>query len=178
MKATCEGSQKDAANTKKNGILLVDADGDCMNIVSEAAAGSGGEVLLANTSREAFEILRTQLRRLNLVIVDVDPGAHCMALLEAISGCADKPPIMVITGLEEIYMKPIALEHGAAACVGKPILIQKLRTVMNNAPTHSRTCDRWGFLVPSKYDGPNVKACFRGIAAKLSPTSLATDLSN
>ena len=64
--------------------------------------------------------------RLALVIVDVDPGAHGLALLEAISGCADRPQIVVITALEETYMTPIARKHGASACLGKPITLQRL----------------------------------------------------
>jgi DNA-binding response OmpR family regulator len=67
---------------------------------------------LAKTSREAFEILKREIRRLDIVIVDVDPGAHGLALLEAISGCAERPPIIVVTALEETYMKPITAEHG------------------------------------------------------------------
>ena len=43
------------------------------------------------------------------MIVDVDPGAHGPALLEAISSCADHPQIVVITAFEETYMKPISL---------------------------------------------------------------------
>ena len=80
----------------------------------------------AKTSRDAFRILEDQMPRLDLVVVDVDPGAHGLALLEAISGCADKPPILVITALEETYMQPIALKHGAAACLGKPIAVRRL----------------------------------------------------
>jgi DNA-binding response OmpR family regulator len=111
------------------------------------------------------------MRRLDAVIVDVDPGAHGLALLEAISACADRPPIVVITALEETYMKPIALEHGAAACFGKPVLSQKLSSALNAVSTRSRTCDRWGRLIPSRLNNDlNVKTCFGGIATKLSPT--------
>ena len=170
MNTASEALQVGKANTKGNVILLVDADGDSTSTVSEAAAGIGCDVLLAKTSREAFGIFGTQLRRLNSVIVDVDPGVHGLALLEAISSCADRPPIVVITALEETYMKPIAMEHGAAACLGKPILIQRLRSDLNAVLMHSRTSDRWGCLVPSKVNNVNLKACFRGIAAKLSST--------
>lgn len=41
---------------KENIILLVDADGDSEGIVSEAATRTGRDVLLANTSRDAFRI--------------------------------------------------------------------------------------------------------------------------
>jgi DNA-binding response OmpR family regulator len=156
---------------KENTVLLVDADCDSEAIVSEAATHTGRNVLVAKTSRDAFRILGDQMQRLDLVIVDVDPGAHGLALLEAISGCADRPPIVVITALEETYMKPISMKHGAAACLGKPITIQKLCSSFNDVSHRSLTCDRWGCLIPSTVNKElNVKACFSGIAAKLSPT--------
>jgi DNA-binding response OmpR family regulator len=156
---------------KENTVLLVDADGDSETIVSGAANRTGRDVLVAKTSRDAFRILGDQMQRLDLVIVDVDPGAHGLALLEAISGCADRPQIVVITALEETYMKPISMKHGAAACLGKPIGIAKLKSTLGAVSKRSFTCDRWGCLIPSTvHKKLNVKACFSGIAAKLSPT--------
>jgi DNA-binding response OmpR family regulator len=52
---------------KEQRILLVDADGDSEGIVSEAAALTGRDVLVAKTSRAAFKILGDQM---HLVIVD------------------------------------------------------------------------------------------------------------
>jgi DNA-binding response OmpR family regulator len=158
-------------NMKENTVLLVDSDGDSEAIVSKAANRTGRGVLVAKTSRDAFRILGDQMQRLDLVIVDVDPGAHGLALLEAVSGCGDRPPILVITALEETYMKPICLKHGAAACLGKPITVQRLCSSLNNVSQRSLSCDRWGCLTPSTVNEElNIKACFRGIAAKLSPT--------
>lgn len=158
---------------KKKIILLVDADRDCVDLVANAAARTDRDVLVAKTSNKAIAILRDQMRRLELVIVDVDPGAHALALLEAISGCGERPPIIVITALEETYMKSIAREHGAAACLGKPIAIGKLKSTINDVlEKRSLTSDRWGSLVPRPIDkGLNVKAGFSAIAAKLSPAA-------
>jgi DNA-binding response OmpR family regulator len=156
---------------KENAILLVDADGDSEKLVSLAAARAGRDVLVARSSSDAFRILKDQMQRLALVIVDVDPGAHGLALLEAISGCADKPQIVVITALEETYMTPIAAKHGAAACLGKPVTLHRLHSTLNAVATRSLTCDRWGALVPSTANETlNLRTRFRGIAAKLSPT--------
>ncbi len=153
---------------KEKIILLVDADGDCEWIVSEAGARTNRNVLLARTSRDAFEILENKMRRLDAVVVDVDPGAHGLALLEAISACADKPPIIVVTALEETYMQPISVEHGAAACLGKPIAIERLVSSLDDVSNRSRMCDRWGCLIPSTvYKDVNVARCFKGIEAKL-----------
>jgi DNA-binding NtrC family response regulator len=161
---------------KKHALLLVDADGDSEKIVSLAAARTGHHVLVARTSCDAFRILKDQMPRLDLVIVDVDPGAHGLALLEAISGCADKPQIVVITALEETYMTPIATKHGAAACLGKPVTLQRLYKTISDVAVRSLTCNRWGGLVPSTAnERSNVHDRFKGIAAKLSPTVLSKD---
>ena len=139
--------------------------------VSKAAASTGREVLLAKTSRDAFEIIEKQIRRLDLVIVDVDPGAHGLALLEAISACAERPPMIVVTALEEIYMNPIAAEHGAADCLGKPLGLQKLLSTLENVSIHQGlTSDRWGSVIPPPVKKwMDTRGQFRGIAAKLSP---------
>ena len=172
MKTTIKAFQAEKVNVKEDIVLLVDADGDSEGIVSEATACSGRKVLLAKTSRDAFKILEGEMRRLDLVIVDVDPGAHGLALLEAISSCAERPPMVVITALEETYMKPISMEHGAAACLGKPITLQRLSVSLNDVSKRSLTSDRWGGLIPSTGNKElNVKACFSGIAAKLSATA-------
>lgn len=161
---------------KENAILLVDADGDSEKIVSLAVARAGRDVLVARTSSDAFQILKDQMQRLAFVVVDVDPGAHGLALLEAISACADRPQIVVITALEETYMIPIAAKHGAAACLGKPVTLHRLNSTLNAVATRPLTCDRWGGLVPSTANEiVNVKDRFRGIAAKLSPTGWLTD---
>jgi DNA-binding response OmpR family regulator len=160
---------------KEKIVLLVDADGDSEGFVLEAAARTGRGVLMAKTSRDAFKIIRDELHRLDLVIVDVDPGAHGLALLEAISGCADTPAMIVITALEESYMKSISQEHGAAACLGKPITIAKLKSTLDQvSASWSLTSDRWGSLIPRPTEKTSrVKDRFRGIAAKLSPTGTA-----
>lgn len=153
-------------------ILLLDVDGDSEALVSKAATVTGRDVLVAKTSRAAFRILRDQMARLEAVVVDIDPGAHGLALLEAISSCVNSPPIVVITALEETYTEPIARKHGAAACLGKPVTLHGLRSTLKTVGSRSLTCDRWGYLVPStRAQGVDVKACFRGIAAKLGPSS-------
>ena len=160
----------------RNALLLVDADGDSEMIVSLAAARTGRSVLVARTSPAAFRILKDQMQRLDLIIVDVDPGAHGLALLEAISSCADKPQVLVITSLEETYMIPIAAKHGAAACLGKPISLHRLHATLTDVATRSLTCNRWGGLVPSTAnEATNVRDRFKGITAKLSPTAFRKD---
>ena len=155
-------------------LLLIDADADCEELMSQAASHTDYTVLLAKTSREAFEILEEKLGRLDLIVVDVDPGAHSLALLEAISACADHPPIIVVTALEEIYMSPIAAEHGAVRCLGKPLGLPRLLSAFHDVPGHQNlTCDRWGSLIPAPLKKlADTTANFRGIARKLRAPKL------
>lgn len=175
----CRAFRKDCRACKRQAgqpchmkmILLVDADGDCEHAFSRITGDGDYEVLLAKTSREAFEIIGNRLWRLDLIVIDVDPGAHGLALLEAISACAQRPPIIVVTALEAIYMKPIAAAHGAASCLGKPLNRSKLlATCRRVSADKGLTCDRWGSLLPRLARSPSdVRKRFKGIATKLSP---------
>lgn len=153
-------------------VLLVDADGDTEGFVRESAARVHREVILAKTSRDAFRVLELRMWRLDLVVIDVDPGIHGLALLEAISGCTEHPPMIVLTALEEAYMEPIAREHGAIGCLGKPITLARLEAVLKRAAHQTPTCDRWGSVVPAEsHRATEFKTAFRGIAEKLSPST-------
>jgi Response regulators consisting of a CheY-like receiver domain and a winged-helix DNA-binding domain len=158
---------------KEDAILLVDADRDCEAIVFEAVARTGRRVQLVTTSREAFAVLSRRIQEISLVIVDIDPAAHGLALLEAIGACAERPPILALTALEQTYAEPIAREHGAIACLAKPVGVEKLRaTIQNLSADRCLTSDHWGHPIPSRInDTLEVKASARGIAAKLSPTT-------
>ncbi len=80
--------------------------------------------------------------------------------------------MIVLTALEEDYMKPIASEHGAAGCLGKPLILRKLATTIARVMADARlTSDQWGHPTPSQTAGRStVKETQRGIAGKLSPT--------
>ncbi len=112
-------------------ILLVDADADCGVVVLEAAARTSRGVRLSRDSAEAFHFLTREFDRIDSIIVDVDPGSHGMALLEAVSALHRRPPIIVLTALEESDMEPVVARHGAAACLGKPISIDRLRATID-----------------------------------------------
>ncbi|MGZ5504599.1 MAG: response regulator [Chthoniobacterales bacterium] len=154
--------------TRTNRILLVDADSDCLSLLTKVSDEVDCDVMLAQTSREAFQLLRSRMHNLKLVVVDVDPGAHGLALLESLNACAERPPIVAISALEETYMCPIAQEHGAAACLGKPLTLEKLRSALRVVAQRRLTSDRWGSLVPPD-KSQDIRGRFRGITEKLSP---------
>jgi DNA-binding NtrC family response regulator len=156
---------------QKKTLLLVDSDGDCEEAVAVAAAQIGCRVQWVKTAQDIFHSFCHRLHDFALVVIDVDPGSHGMALLEAISACGDRPPMIVLTSLETVYMASIAREHGAAACLGKPIMRDELAKTLSDVLTKEcLTCDYWGHLTPPHIDeGRNVKDAVRGIAEKLSP---------
>ena len=132
-------------------ILLIDADGDSVGLVMMAAARGGHAVRLATRSDEAFKILHCGLYDIDLVVLDADPGGHPMALLEAMSGYSNPPPVVVLTGLEEEYMSGVVAGHGAAACIGKPLSVEKLRSIIARLSPERRgrcgcSCDAWGHV--------------------------------
>lgn len=158
---------------KQDTILLVDADGDCEEVVARAAARSRYRVRWVQTSREAFKFLNEEVRDLALIIVDLDPGAHGLAILEAVSACADCAGVIVLTALEESYAGPISRSHGAVACLAKPIDTEKLARTIGTVMEHQfLTSDLWGHTQPRPRHGRReARAVLRGIATKLSPTA-------
>ena len=162
---------------QKKTLLLVDSDGDCEEAVAIAAAQIGWRVQWVETAQDIFHSFCHRLHDFALVVIDVDPGSHGMALLEAISACGDRPQMIVLTSLEKIYMAPIAQKHGDAACLGKPIVPDELAKILNETlAKQCLTCDSWGHLTPPHIDeGRGVKTAVRGIAKKLSPIMKPSD---
>jgi DNA-binding NtrC family response regulator len=133
---------------KEKVILLVDADADCAGIVLKAGARTGHGVRWSGDSRDAFGFLNREFDRIDSVVIDVDPGTHGMALLEAIRALRQRPPVIVLTGLEESHMEPVATRHGAAECLGKPVSIDKLKVAIERVTQFGSdeevSCDPWG----------------------------------
>lgn len=134
---------------KSKVLLVANADSSSNRVIEEAVAQTGRGLRHASTSRDAFEILNGGLDEIDAVIVDLDPGMHSLSILEAISYCRVAPPVIVVTGLEEMEMAPIAHRHGAAACISKPFNGLELSHVLNrvcadNGTVQGQSCDMWG----------------------------------
>src|SRR5438128_1521859 len=133
---------------KRNVVLLIDADADTASATLEAASFAELDVRFARTSRDLFQMIEAKLADIAVIVLDVDPGVHGMAVLEALDAWGPAPPVIVISSLEESRVRPVALAHGAAECFGKPVSIQRLKTAIEKfsratAPQSCR-CDRWG----------------------------------
>jgi DNA-binding response OmpR family regulator len=134
---------------KEKIILLVDADADCAGIVLDAGARTGHGVRLSRDGPEAFAFLNREFDRIDSLVVDVDPGSDGMAMLAALYALWHRLPVIVLTAaVEETQMKPVVLRHGAVACLGKPLSIERLRGVIDRfvRPENDQeiSCDPWG----------------------------------
>ena len=134
---------------KEKIILLVDADADCAGIVLDAGARTGHGVRLSRDGPEAFAFLNREFDRVDSLVVDVDPGSHGMALLAALWALWPRLPVIVLTAaLAESHLKPVVLRHGAVACLGKPLSVERLTGVIDRfvRPEDDQeiSCDPWG----------------------------------
>jgi len=133
---------------KEKIILLVDADADCAGILLEAGARTRHRVRLSRYSRDAFDFLQREFDRIDILVVDVDPGSPGRVLLSALGALRRRPPVIVLTALEESHMEPVAARHGAVACLGKPLSIERLRAVIDcfgrDENGHEISCDLSG----------------------------------
>jgi DNA-binding NtrC family response regulator len=133
---------------KRNVALLIDADADTAGSVMEAASVTNLDMRFARTSRDLFHLIQAGLDDVAVVVLDIDPGVHGMAVLEALDAWNPGPPVIVISSLEEAHLEPVALAHGAQECFGKPVSIERLKTAIAKLarPPEVRACrcDTWG----------------------------------
>lgn len=127
-------------------LLVANSDANSNAMVEAAAKESGRRLRKVSSTRQAFDILATDLDNVDVVVIDLDPGMHALAILEAINGYALAPPVIALTSLEESEVTPIAIRHGAVACLGKPFQHGNLAKAIELclAQPRSVSCDLWG----------------------------------
>ena len=116
-------------------ILLMTADPTVERVACEAVTALRHGLRTARSAAEGFRDLETAREDVDVVIVDLDPGMHGTALLEA----ADVHfPVIVLTSLEANYMTPVASRHGARECLTKPFQAEELQAALKRvlAATH------------------------------------------
>ena len=164
---------------KANALLISKERSDSNATIAEAVARAGLRLLKVTDAKRAFELLRSGLTDIDLVILDVDPGIHGMAILEAITARDTAPPVIVVTGFEQFEMAPIARRHGAAACIAKPFtaaeLIARIEGVCPAGyASSSGTCDAWGHPYPNRHKhtvhkcAGNCHGCASGVATAVA----------
>ena len=99
---------------KRNIILVLDADADTARAVASAAADVNCDIRFVRTSKDFFHFCHEDFENVSAIILDVDPGVHGMAILEALDACENTPPIIVVSALEEHRLSSIVQQHGAS----------------------------------------------------------------
>jgi FixJ family two-component response regulator len=135
---------------KRNVILVLDADADTAGAVATAAAELNCDVRFVRSSRDFFHFCHEDFEDLVAIVLDVDPGVHGMAILEALDACENTPPIIVVSALEEHRLSSVVREHGAIACLGKPLSFVRLANAVQEAlaiaVATAPGCDVWGHI--------------------------------
>jgi DNA-binding NtrC family response regulator len=119
---------------KSRVILLLSSDPFVERVAREAVPATRHGLRVIQSSQEAFRQLREGVSDVDLAVIDLDPGMHGNALLEA---ACERLPIIVLTSLEENYMDPIATRRGAVACLSKPFTAERLAKEIERIPQTS-----------------------------------------
>ena len=133
---------------KRNVVLVLDADADTARAVASAATTRNCDLRLVQTSKEFFHFCREDFENVIAIILEIDPGMHGMAILEASDVCENSPPIIVVSALEEHRLGPVVQRHGAIACLGKPLSFTQLGRALDQAVERATAprCDLWGHV--------------------------------
>ena len=133
---------------KRNVVLVLDADADTASAVASAATTRNYDLRFVQTSKEFFHFCREDFESVVAIILEIDPGMHGMAILEASDVCENTPPIVVVSALEEHCLGPVVQRHGAIACLGKPLSFTQLGRALDQAVERATAprCDLWGHV--------------------------------
>lgn len=112
---------------KPHVILLISSDPLVGELAGEAVLATRHGMRLRRSSTEAFQQLKEGYDDIDLAIIDLDPGVHGKALLEAVG---DRLPVLVLTSLEGAYVQPLSQRHGARGCLTKPFTAEQLRAAI------------------------------------------------
>jgi FixJ family two-component response regulator len=133
---------------KRSVVLVLDADADTARAVASAATTRNCDLRFVQTSKEFFHFCREDFENVIAIILEIDPGMHGMAILEASDVCENTPPIVVVSALEEHCLGPVVQRHGAIACLGKPLSFTQLGRALDQAVERATAprCDLWGHV--------------------------------
>jgi len=133
---------------KRKILLVANGDVESDRTIADAANQAGRSLRRVSSSRQALEILAMGLEDVDVVIIDIDPGVHSLALLEALDYSQVAPPVIAVTSLGESEAAPVARRHGAVACLGKPFsaaqMVALVEDVLASFRARRPSCDRWG----------------------------------
>ena len=133
---------------KRNVVLVLDADADTARAVASATTTRNCDLRFVQTSKEFFHFCREDFENVIAIILEIDPGMHGMAILEASDVCENTPPIIVVSALEEHCLGPVVQRYGAIASLGKPLSFTQLGRALDQAVERATAprCDLWGHV--------------------------------
>jgi DNA-binding NtrC family response regulator len=111
-------------------ILIIEDDDEMRSLLRDFFKEEGFETVSADKGSEAFRKLVKE--PFDLIITDIRmPGLSGLDILPRIKKLQPEVPIIVITafGSEDVHRK--VFERGATAYLEKPILLNNLRTLVN-----------------------------------------------
>ena len=108
-------------------VLLLTTDPVAERLARQAVTATRHGLRVIHAAPEAFHALDGECEDVDAVVIDLDPGVHGAALLEAIG---DRLPVIVLTSLEAEYMRPVAGRHGARECITKPFNAVQLQAAI------------------------------------------------
>ena len=108
-------------------ILVVDDDTDIQELTRAVLGGSGYEVAMLSSGREALQAVRSE--RFDLVLLDINmpemDGWETLRLLKADAAFRDLPVVMFsVKG--EVRDKVHGMQEGAADFITKPFVVDEL----------------------------------------------------
>ena len=117
-------------------VLLLSADPAVERAAWEAVTATRHGLRSIHSAPAAFRALQ-ESDDVDAAVIDLDPGIHGTALLEA---AGDRLPVIALTSLEREYMLPVASRHGARECLTKPFQAEELKTALERvlASAHAK----------------------------------------
>ena len=132
MPSASEGAPAVTRGTER--IMLVDDDGEVVDIFGMVLEDLGYQVLPYVDSREALEAFQADPDLCDLVITDqVMPAMKGIDLARAILDLRPGIPVFLVTGFSEDITPQSARENGIAECFEKPVSTEVLTRAIRNA---------------------------------------------
>ena len=138
MTAPANDDGTPAAGASARGkLLVVDDEQQLRRLLARSLSRAGYEVSEAKDGREALALARQT--RFDLVISDVHmPELTGLELLQALHEYDPELPVALVSGSFDDSALERAREHGAIACLGKPVAFQDLHSIAARALAHGR----------------------------------------
>jgi DNA-binding response OmpR family regulator len=114
-------------------ILVVDDEVNSARLVSMAIGLMGHESVEAYRGDQAVEMINSE--KPDLVLLDyMMPGMNGLETLSQIRSIfGDDPPVYMLTAAQDYYVRDQVIERGAKGWFSKPLDLQKLEAILNEA---------------------------------------------